>query len=64
MINKYITRPDKNGNVYRLIIDHTKKLIYYGFSCPLFARSEAITTNKKELQNIRQEAKEAGYTEK
>jgi len=63
MQDKYITKTDINGNTTRLIIDHTKKLIIYGYSCPIFARSEATTTTQRNINRILKEYKEAGYKE-
>lgn len=63
MQDKYITKTDINGNTTRLIIDHIKKLVIYGYSCPIFARSDAVTVTKRELQNIRNNYKNLGYLE-
>ena len=63
MTDRYITKADRNGNTYRLEIDHNGRRVIYNYSCSLFTRSEAVTVSKRDLQEIRANYKNAGYTE-
>lgn len=62
MIILYATKPDTNGNTYKLKIDHTNKTFTTnpgGF----FHRSDAVTVTKREYKTLRDEAIKAGYKE-
>ena len=58
----YATRPDINGNTYKLKIDHSAKT-YTTNPGGFFHRSDAVTVTRRKLQELREEAKAAGYKE-
>ena len=60
MIILYATKPDINGNVYRLKIDHNKKTFTTNI---FFHRSDAVTITYKKYKQLIHEAREAGYIE-
>ena len=60
MKTQYITKPDTNGNVYRLTINHINKTYHeYG----IFSHYDAIITTHKKMRELKEEAKNAGYKE-
>lgn len=60
MIVQYATKPDINGNVYRLKIDHDKKTYTTNI---FFHRSDAVTITYKKYKQLINAAREAGYIE-
>ena len=63
MIILYATKPDTNGNTYKLQID-TEKKQYTTEPGGFFHRSDAVTVTKKELRTLKENAIKEGYTTK
>lgn len=63
MIILYATKLDTNGNIYKLKIDHARK-IYTTNPAGFFHRSDAVTITRRQMREIIEEARAAGYTEK
>jgi len=61
MTNLYRTNPDTCGNVYRLKIDHSARTYTTNV---FFAKSDAVTVTRRQLRQLKEEAKAAGYIEK
>lgn len=62
MIILYATKPDTNGNIYKLQLDTDKKT-YTTQPGGFFHRSDAVTVTKRELNRIRENAKAENYKE-
>jgi len=60
MTTLYRTNPDTCGNVYRLKIDHDKRTFTQN---TFFAKSDAVTITRRQMREIKEEAKAAGYKE-
>ena len=57
----YATKPDRNGNIYKLIIDTDRKL-YAEENAGFFHRSDAVTITRKKIRELKTAAISAGYT--
>ena len=58
----YATKPDRNGNTYKLILDTDKKL-YALENSGFFHRSDAVTITRKKMRELKTAAISAGYKE-
>lgn len=57
----YATKPDRNGNTYKLVIDTERKL-YAEENAGFFHRADAVTITRKKLRELKTAAISAGYT--
>ena len=59
MIQKFVTKIDRNGNRYTLEIDHDRNRIYLDSNTCNY--SDFITVTKTDRQKLIEQAKNAGY---
>ena len=60
MKTTYKTKRDTNGNTYWLTLDHTNRT----YTEQYHYYEEAITTTRRQLRELKNEAIENGYTER
>lgn len=50
MIFRYATKPDTNGNIYQIEIDHENKTIKYGYF--VFCGTPSVRATRKQINDI------------